>query len=166
MGNIQNGRIDLNDLKYLHLSDREKTKLLLVEGDILVNRTNSAELVGKCAVFDLEGDYGFASYLIRLHLDSLRAEPRLIAMYINSPAGRNYMFNERKQMTGQANVNATKLKALPIALPSLSEQHRIVTYLNSLQSRVDSLKQLQSETSTELDALLPAIFDKAFKGEL
>ena len=166
MGNIQNGHIDLNDLKYLHLSDREKTKLLLAEGDILVNRTNSAELVGKCAVFDLEGDYGFASYLIRLRLDSSRAEPRLIAMYINSPAGRNYMFNERKQMTGQANVNATKLKALPIALPSLSEQHRIVTYLNSLQSRVNSLKQLQSETSVELNALLPSILDKAFKGDL
>lgn len=166
MGNIQNGRIDLSDLKYLHLSDRERTKLLLTDGDILVNRTNSAELVGKCAVFDLKGDYGFASYLIRLRLDSSRAEPSLIAKYINSPLGRTYMFNERTQMTGQANVNATKLKALPIALPPLSEQHRIVTYLNSLQSRIDSLKQLQSETSAELDALLPSILDKAFKGEL
>ena len=76
------------------------------------------------------------------------------------------MFNERKQMTGQANVNATKLKALPIALPSLIEQQCIVAYLDDLQSKVDSLKQLQSETSAELDALLPSILDKAFKGEL
>lgn len=76
------------------------------------------------------------------------------------------MFNERKQMTGQANVNATKLKALPIALPSLAEQRDILDYLDNLQAKVDALKQLQSETSAELDALLPSILDKAFKGEL
>ena len=76
------------------------------------------------------------------------------------------MFSERKQMTGQANVNATKLKALPIALPSLSQQRRIVSELNDLQARVDVLKKLQSETATELDALLPSILDKAFSGNL
>lgn len=166
MGNIQNGRIDLRDLKYLHLSDKERTKLLLIHGDILVNRTNSAELVGKCAVFNLEGEYGFASYLIRLRLDITRVEPRLVATYINSLAGRAYMFNERKQMTGQANVNATKLKALPIALPSPAEQRDILDYLDNLQAMTGTLKQLQSETSAELDALLPSILDKAFKGEL
>ncbi len=166
MGNIQNGHIDIHDLKYLHLSDKERAKLKLIPGDILVNRTNSAELVGKCAVFNLEGEYGFASYLIRLRLDLTRVEPRLVAAYINSPAGRAYMFNERKQMTGQANVNATKLKALPIALPSLAEQYDILDYLDNLQSKMGTLKQLQSEISAELDALLPSVLDKAFKGEL
>src|SRR3989304_623944 len=107
MGNIQRGRLDLRNLKYLHLNGKDRKKLLLERGDILVNRTNSAELVGKCAVFDLEGEYGFASYLIRLRVERTRAEPRLLAYYINSPIGRAYMFNERKQMTGQANVNAT-----------------------------------------------------------
>jgi type I restriction enzyme S subunit len=166
MGNIQSGRLDLRNLKYLHLNDRDRTKLLLEKGDILVNRTNSAELVGKCAVFDLEGEYGFASYLIRLRLDKNRAEPRLVASYINSPIGRAYMFSERKQMTGQANVNATKLKALPIVLPSLPEQCRIVAYLDGLQAKVEMLKQVGAQTSTELAALLPSILDKAFKGEL
>jgi len=166
MGNIQNGCLDLRDLKYFHLAEKERQKLLLKKGDILVNRTNSAELVGKCAVFDIEGEYAFASYIIRLRLDIERADPRLVAAYINSPAGRTYMFSERKQMTGQANVNATKLKALPITLPSLSEQHRIVAYLDNLQAKVDTLKRLQTETAAEVDALLPSILDKAFKGEL
>jgi type I restriction enzyme S subunit len=139
---------------------------MLRKGDILVNRTNSAELVGKCAVFDLETDFAFASYLIRLRLDTANANPRLVASYINSPAGRAYMFAERKQMTGQANVNATKLKALPITLPPLPEQHRIVADLDALQNQVDSLKRLQAETATEIDALLPAILDRAFKGGL
>ncbi len=166
MGNIQNGRLVTNDLKYLHLGPKERAKLLLENGDILVNRTNSAELVGKCAVFDLEGEYVFASYLIRLRLDTSRAEPKLIAAYINSPFGRAYMLSEKKQMTGQANVNATKLKALPIILPSLEEQRRILAYLDNLQAKVDALKPLQAETAAELDALLPSILDKAFKGEL
>jgi len=76
------------------------------------------------------------------------------------------MFSERKQMTGQANVNATKLKSLPIALPSLQEQRRIVAYLVGLQAKMEMLKEVQAQTSTELDALMPSILDKAFKGEL
>jgi len=166
MGNIQVGRLVLRDLKYLHLNEKDRAKLLLTPGDILVNRTNSAELVGKCSVFNLQGEYAFASYLIRLRLDTTRAEPRLVASYINSPSGRAYMFSERKQMTGQANVNATKLKALPIALPPLAEQRSIMAYLDNLQDKVDALKGLQAATAGELDALLPSVLDKAFKGEL
>jgi len=166
MGNIQGGRLDLRDLKYLHFSEKAHDRLMLARGDILVNRTNSAELVGKCAVFGAEGDYSFASYLIRLRLDLQRAEPHLVAAYINSPLGRAYMLSEKKQMTGQANVNSTKLKALPIALPPLPEQRRIVAELDALQAEVDALKRLQAETAAELDALLPAILDRAFKGEL
>lgn len=166
MGNIQNGRLDIRALKYLHIAEKERAKLLLKCGDILVNRTNSAELVGKCAVFDLQRDFAFASYLIRLRLDTDKADSRLVASYINSPAGRAYMFSERKQMTGQANVNATKLKALPIALPPLAEQRRIVAELDALQAEVDALKRLQAEIAAELDALLPALLDRAFKGEL
>lgn len=166
MGNIQKGRIDLQNLRYLHLSEKDKAKLLLQSGDILVNRTNSAELVGKSAVFDLEGDYSFASYLIRLRLDQHRADPWLVAAYINSPLGREYMLSEKRQMTGQANVNCTKLKALPIALPTLAEQQRIVAELGALQSEVDMIKRLQVETAAELDALMSSILNKAFKGEL
>jgi type I restriction enzyme S subunit len=166
MGNIQKGRLDLGDLKYLHLTERDRAKFLLHQGDILVNRTNSAELVGKCAVFDREGEFSFASYIIRLRLDLEQAEPRLVAAFINSPTGRDYMLSEKRQMTGQANVNATKLKALPVALPPLDEQRRIVAELDALQTEADMLKLLQAETAVELDALLPSILDRAFKGEI
>lgn len=166
MGNIQNGRLDLNALKFLHLSTRDRAKLLLKHGDILVNRTNSAELVGKCAVFAAEGEYAFASYLIRLRLDTSRAEPELVACYINSPLGRQYMLAEKTQMTGQANVNSTKLRALPIALPSIDEQRRLVAQLRALQRKSDELTAHQAQTATELDALFPAVIGKAFKGDL
>ena len=166
MGNIQNGQLNLSDLKYLHVSETELLKLRLEYGDIIINRTNSAELVGKCAVFEEEGEYIFASYLIRLRINKNRAIPRLVALYINSPIGREYMFETRKQMTGQANVNSQKIKAMPISLPDINEQQRILTYLERLQSRINNLKCLQLETQSELDALIPSVLAKAFSGKL
>jgi len=166
MGNIQDGRLDLTDLKYLYLADRDKEKLVLQLGDVLVNRTNSPELVGKCAVFEEKDEYTFASYLIRLRVDLTKAVPQLVAAYINSPIGRAYMFSHRKQMTGQANVNTKTLKAMPISLPPVEEQRGIVAYLDGLQAQVDELTALQDATQTELDALLPSVLDRAFQGEL
>jgi type I restriction enzyme S subunit len=166
MGNIQNGRLETNNMKYLRLSEKDRKRLILKKGDILVNRTNSAELVGKCAVFDLEGEYAFASYLIRLRFDLTRAEPRLVAWYINSPIGRSYMFKERKQMTGQANVNAKKLRALPIALPSILEQRSVMNRLDFLQNKVDEIRRLQNKTKEEMKGLLPSILNQEFEGRL
>ncbi len=166
MGNIQNGRLSLGDLKYSHLPEKDFEKLRLQVGDILVNRTNSAELVGKSAVFEEPNEFVYASYIIRMRLDLNRAVPKLIAAFINSPIGRQYMFDQRKQMTGQANVNSQKLRALPLRLPPLADQHRIVAYLDGLQTKVDELRRLQAATQKELDALMPSILAKAFAGEL
>jgi type I restriction enzyme S subunit len=69
-------------------------------------------------------------------------------------------------MTGQANVNATKLKALPLALPGLAEQRRILAELDRVRAKLDGVKALQADTEVEIDALLPAVLDRAFKGEL
>ena len=63
-------------------------------------------------------------------------------------------------------INQQRIGAFGIRFPSLSEQHRIVIYLDSLQANVDALKRLQVETASELDAMLPSILDRAFKGEL
>jgi type I restriction enzyme S subunit len=63
-------------------------------------------------------------------------------------------------------ISQPKLEALPVPMPPLPEQCRIVAELDALQAQVDTLKRLQAETSAELDALLPAILDRAFKGEL
>jgi type I restriction enzyme S subunit len=166
MGNIQDGHLNLRDLKYLHPSFEDRTRFGVQRGDILVNRTNSAELVGKCAVFDLDDECLFASYLIRVRVDLSKAVPALVARYLNSPAGRRYMFKERKQMTGQANVNAKTLLRLPIALPSVVDQTNWLSRLVQLEERLMSMASLHRDTRAELDALLPSILDRAFKGAL
>ncbi len=66
----------------------------------------------------------------------------------------------------QKNLNTHIVRCLVVPLPPLEEQHRIVAYLDGLQAKVDALRRLQAETAAELDALLPAILDRAFKGDL
>jgi type I restriction enzyme, S subunit len=63
-------------------------------------------------------------------------------------------------------LNLADLKRVPVPLPALSEQHRIVEYLNSLGAKIQMIKKMQAQTTTELDALLPSMLDRAFKGEL
>jgi type I restriction enzyme, S subunit len=90
-------------------------------------------------------------------------EPRFTQYWLRSL----YLeMRERSHGGAQPNWNGQMIKNIEIALPPLSEQRRIVAYLDDLQARVDALKQLQAETQAELDSLLPSILDKAFKGEL
>ena len=75
-----------------------------------------------------------------------------------------------KRKTGladaQVNISQAILRSTPVAYPPLPEQQHIVTYLDNLQTKVDSLKKMQAETAAELDALLPSVLDRAFKGKL
>ena len=156
MGNIRRGRIDPSGLKYLHPAADELRKLTLSAGDILVCRTNSAELVGKCAVFELVGQWAFASYLIRLRLDVSRADPHYVAAFINSSLGRSYMFSNRKQMTGQANINTATLRGVPLPLPALEQQQRFVARLHALEGQLTRIRHISRAVSVEFEALIAA----------
>lgn len=137
MGNIQNGALDLEKLKYLPADHDEFPKLLLEPGDVLFNRTNSAELVGKTAVY--RGNppkCSYASYLIALRLSE--GLPEWVSYYLNSTFGRNWIKSVVSQQVGQANVNGSKLKALEIPLPPLPEQRRIVARIEEIFSRLDA----------------------------
>jgi type I restriction enzyme S subunit len=147
MGNIVEGELQLDELKYLPSSHGEFPKLLLKSGDLLFNRTNSPELVGKTAVYDgLPKECSFASYLIRVRLAD-GAAPKFLAIYINSSHGRNWIKSVVTQQVGQANVNGTKLQALSVPLPPQAEQNRIV-------AEVDRHFSLICEAENQVDANL------------
>jgi len=166
MGNIVDGQVSFDDLKYIDLSPDEEAKYILHEGDVLFNRTNSAELVGKSAVYPGGRRAVFASYLIRIVADQRKAMPHFIVAYINSPLGRQYIQSQLTRAIGQVNVNAKKLQAMPIPVPPLLEQRRIVEYLDGVQAQVAELKQLQAGSAAELERLEQAILARAFRGEL
>jgi type I restriction enzyme, S subunit len=126
MNNLVDGRLDLTNLKHVQLSKREVDRLLLQEDDILFNRTNSKELVGKCAVFHDGQEFVFASYLIRVRADRTKADPDYLAWVINSPIGRQQINAMSRQIIGQANINSEELRQLQIPLPPVAVQKKIM----------------------------------------
>lgn len=166
MGNIQDGELDFSDLKYLPSDHPEVENLLLLDGDILFNRTNSPELVGKSAVFrSLSRPVIFASYLIRLRLSPL-VDPRWISLFINGPVGRSYVAAVRVQQVGQANVNATKLASMPIPLPPAQEQHGILDEVDRQLSAIKVLDSSGSQAELHARQLRQGILALAFAGRL
>jgi type I restriction enzyme, S subunit len=166
--NVASERISLSDLKYAHLSKRDTEKLLLSEGEVLVVRTNgSLDLVGRSAVVPkLEEPFAFASYMIRLRFDQARIAPDYAQRMLRHLRVSGALVDFARTTAGQYNVSLGRLRAAEIPVPPVTNQRRIVAELDALQAEVDALKSLQAETAAELDALLPSILDKAFKGEL
>lgn len=166
MGNIEDGRLRFDSLKYLPKKHDEFPELFLREGDILFNRTNSAELVGKTAVYNGKpAPCSFASYLIRVRLTEGYA-PHLLAYYINSVFGRTWIGQVVSQQVGQANVNGTKLQALAVPLPPLDEQRQVVAEVERRLSVIEELEATVEANLTRADRLRQAVLQKAFSGQL
>lgn len=129
--NLQVEGWDLNDLKYLVLTTEELSTYRLEKGDILFNRTNgSRELVGKCEVFNFDGDWVFASYLIRLRIDTATALPEFVTAFLNSFWGRRQVEHVSRQIL-MSNINAQEIRALRIPLPELTRQRDLIATLNA-----------------------------------
>jgi type I restriction enzyme S subunit len=167
MYNIEGPGMNINQLKLLDVTPEEFDSYGCRPGDLIFNRVNSAELVGKTGL--LTEDYPlctFESKNMRLRVDNNKSLSEYTAIVLNSKKIRDYYRSSLKQQCGMATLNQNHVRAIPLPLPTLSEQRRIVEYLDNLQSKIDKLKELQSETQKELDALMPSILDKAFKGKL
>ena len=104
--------------------------------------------------------------LIRLRPNSVKMTPDFLVFALSSRSVRSQIEELGKTTAGNIGVSGGVVKSFIIQIPPIKEQRRIVSELDALQAEVDALKRLQAETAAELDALLPAILDKAFKGEL
>ncbi len=166
MGNIENGKLLLNELKYLPKDHDEFPSLFLSAGDLLFNRTNSAELVGKIAVYrGTPTPCSFASYLIRVRLTK-HCLPDFLSYYINSVHGRLWISRVISQQVGQANVNGTKLQALVVPLPPLAEQERIVTDVECRLSVIEKLDVAVEAEFNRAERLRQSILGHAFVGRV
>jgi len=166
MGNIVDGTIDFTDLKYLPLDHSEFPDLLLKSGDILFNRTNSAELVGKSSVFkDRSGPWSFASYLIRVRLSEL-CSPDYVSFFLNSFHGRKWIASVVSQQVGQANVNGSKLRRCVIPLPPEKEQFRILAEVERITSVIFEAGRSVTHDLYRCDRLRQSILKRAFEGKL
>lgn len=165
MGNIQNGRIDWSDLVYT--SDQEEiARYSLQRGDVLFNRTNSPELVGKTAIYRGERPAVFAGYLVRVNQINQLASGPYVAHFLNSPLAREYGKSVKTDGVNQSNINGTKLQEYPFPFCSSSEQDEIVRILDTRLEAVDSLQAEIDANLTRADALRQSILKQAFSGRL
>jgi type I restriction enzyme, S subunit len=166
--NVASERINLVDLKYAQLNQRDSKRLLVLEGDVLVVRTNgSLELVGRSAVVPkFEESFAFASYMIRLRFDQKQIAPDYAQRMMQHLRVAGVLLDFARTTAGQYNVSLGRLRAAEIPVPPLAEQRRIVAELDVLRAEVDAQKRLQAQTTVELDAMLPSILDRAFSGQL
>jgi type I restriction enzyme S subunit len=165
MGNLQRGFLELSDLKYINLPSAEGSRYKLNVGDVLINRTNSLELVGKAATFDVEeGDWVFASYLVRVEVDRARVLPEFVTAVINSTMGRDYVLRTARRAIGMVNLNVKEMAKFPMPVPPLDEQERVVLRLKAARTLAEELRT--SMVEPEIGFVRQAILQRAFAGEL
>lgn len=165
MGNLRAGEIDWGNLVYTD-DDTDIQALMLKPCDVLFNRTNSLEHVGKAAIYRGCREAIFAGYLIRLHYNADRIDPEFLNAFLNSRRTRAYGRTLSGKSVNQANISAGKLKSYPISLPPLSKQKEIVMKLAELKEGVTQLTDKYYEDLSSLDALRQSLLQKAFSGEL
>jgi type I restriction enzyme, S subunit len=165
MGNIQNGKFDWTDLVYSD-DDLEIKKYLLRKDDVLFNRTNSPELVGKTAIYKNEQPAIFAGYLIRINRIEKLIDADYLNYYLNSGIAKQYGNTVKTDGVNQSNINGQKLKNYPIPLTSLSEQKQIVCEIELRFSQTDKMEESINEGLQQAEALRQSILKMAFEGKL
>lgn len=155
------GYWDFSDLKYVDLDNKEVEKYLVYKGDLLFNRTNSKELVGKSAVYKKEEPVAYAGYLIRVRTNE-RAVPEYIWGYLNSSHGKLTLQNMCKNIIGMANINAQELQDINILIPPLDLQNQFA----AIVEKTEQQKSLMQQSLAEMENNFNSLMQRAFKGEL
>ena len=166
--NVVGGIVDLDDLKYTDLTEKELDKLALQKGDVLIVRSNgSANLVARGAV--VEGDavgMAYAGYLIRLRVDQARILPEYLHLSLNSPQTRQIIERQARSTSGVHNINSGEVKAIAVELPPIDEQRKIMAAVDdALQKIVDLERWCETELKRSA-SLRQSILKDAFAGRL
>ena len=158
MNNMTNdGHLDLSNLKYIDVPDDEIEKCIVRKGDVLFNRTNSVELVGKTCVFDLDEEMIIAGYIIRVRIHETML-PIIFSNYMNTDVIKQYLRKIAKGAVNQANINAKELQAIQIYLPPLDLQNQFADFV----TQVDKSKLAVQKSLEQLEILKKALMQEYF----
>ena len=165
MGNMQNGKIDWTDLVYSD-NDEEIKQYLLKKGDVLFNRTNSPELVGKTSIIETDEKAIFAGYLIRInHLTEI-TDGRYLTYFLNSMIAKKYGNFVKTDGVNQSNINGQKLINYPFVFCSLKEQEEVADILEQKFTACDQLAAELAKQLKQAELLKQAVLKAAFSGSL
>ena len=153
--------------KRVNLSAEEIERYRLELGDLVVNRVNSMPYLGKCAlVRSLIEPTVFESNMMRIKLDTDKVEGDWITYYLSSHSGRKELTKNAKQAVNQASINQTDVGNALVPIPSINEQKRLVTVIESRLSVCDSIDQTIDMALQQSEAIRQSILKDAFEGRL
>jgi type I restriction enzyme S subunit len=161
MGNVTyEGNLNLADLKYVELAAEEVARYSLQEGDILFNRTNSKELVGKTGLWDDSFAAIVASYFIRLRVNRDVVSPHYLWAFMNTAHMKRVIFDTARGAIGQSNINSKELKAFSLQVPPLALQNQFALRC----ADVSGMLVQQSTATAKAQAAFDALLSSAFAG--
>ena len=167
MFNIDGATFNLARTERLEVTDREKADYAVRNGDIVVSRVNSRELVGKSALVDgLEEPAVHEAMLIRLRIDATKADAQLLVSMMNAPQFLYGLRARAKHAIGQSSINQQDLLSSTVPLPTLDEQREVVAALALADPIARDLAAEQAERAAMASGLRTAILRRAFAGEL
>lgn len=165
MGNLQQGEIDWSDLAYSNDPD-DIEKYKLYPGDVLFNRTNSAALVGKTAIYRGEHPAIYAGYLIKLDYNHDKIIGDYLNYALNTLDAKKYCNSVKTDGVNQSNINAKKIGAYSFNVPSIPEQEKIVSVIQKLLSKEQQAKEAAEAVLDQINLMKKSILARAFRGEL
>lgn len=151
------GRFDLTDLKFISLDNDELEKCVVRKGDVLFNRTNSLDLIGKTAEFDFNEDMVIAGYIIRIRLKETIV-PKFFSMYMNTDEMKLHLRTIAKGAVNQANINAQELQEIPIYLPPIELQQQFADFVRQVDKSREEVKKALEKTQQLYDSLMQEYF--------
>lgn len=156
MNEIIRGRmVDNGSMKCADISAEEFAKYKLSKGDLLFIRSNgSLEHIGKVGLFDLDGDYCYASYLVRIVPDPSKVLSKYLSCIMNSETFRKGMITLAVKSGGTNNINATKMRNIKVPLPSLPEQKKFVARLEALEKQIAEAQEVIDGAAARKQAIL------------
>ena len=144
-------------MKYIDISDDEVEKCVVRKGDVLFNRTNSIDLVGKTAVFDLQDDMVIAGYIIRVRLNE-KILPEVLSQYMNLEALKDILRSMAKGAVNQANINAQELQSIRVYVPDIELQKQFVEMKDQVDKSKSKIQKSLEETQLLFDSLMQKYF--------
>lgn len=160
MNNITSkGTIDLSSIKYINVPLEDLEKYVVRKGDILFNRTNSKELVGKSALYSFEEDMIIAGYIIRLRVIDSIVLPIFLSSYMNTPCAKEYFRSIAKGAVNQSNINSKQLLSTSVYIPPLSLQQQFASKIEAIEKQKELIKKSIKETEDLFNSRMDYYFN-------
>lgn len=167
VANVQNGYLDLSQMKDIEVKLNEVDKYLLQEGDVLYTEGGDRDKLGRGTVWKNEiPRCVHQNHIFKARLNQERALPQYVAYWSMSVYARDYFFKKGKQSVNLASINKTVLSALILPMPSLEEQASIINNIESRLSVCDQIEKTIEQSLQQAEALRQSILKQAFEGRL